>query len=84
MFSLLGTLFSSKNSLFIYLWTKYIFLSLYYDVVNNVNIQILSFDIFSKTTSCIIWAQYMSSPSFPPVLLKYFYVCIFLPSMIYY
>ena len=84
MFSLLGTLFSSKNSLFIYLWTKYIFLSLYYDVVNNVNIQILSFDIFSKTTSCIIWAQYMRSPSFPPVLLKYFYVCIFLPSMIYY
>ena len=34
-----GTSLSSENSLFIHLWKKYIFLSLYYYFINIVNIK---------------------------------------------
>ena len=36
--SVLGTLFSSENSLFIQLWKKFIFLKLHYYHINIVNI----------------------------------------------
>ena len=42
--TVLGTLFSSENSLFIHLWKikEYIFLSLYYYLIDIVNVKILS------------------------------------------
>ena len=48
--AVLGTLFSSENSLFIQLWKRRIFLSLYYYLINIVNIQIWSLNLFFKTT----------------------------------
>ena len=36
--SVLGTLFSSENSLFIQLWKNYIFMSLNYCLINDINI----------------------------------------------
>ena len=50
--SVLGTLFSSGNSLFNYVWKKYICLSLYYHLSYVVNIGIQSLNFISKTTQC--------------------------------
>ena len=50
--SVLETLFSSETSLFIHLRDRYIFLSLYYDLINIVNVEILSLNFFSRTTQC--------------------------------
>ena len=37
--SVLGILLSSESSLFIQLWKRWIFLSLYYDLINIVSIK---------------------------------------------
>ena len=43
-FNVLGTIFFSVNSLFNHLWKNYICLTLYYHLINIVNINILSLD----------------------------------------
>ena len=45
-----SVLFSSESSLFIQFWTKLIFPSACYYLVNVVNIEILSLNFFSNTT----------------------------------
>ena len=49
--SVVGTLFSSEDSLFIQLW-KNIYFCLYYYLINSVNIKILPRNFLSKTTWC--------------------------------
>lgn len=48
--SFLWTLFSSENSLCIKLWGKQTYLSLYYYLIDIVNVKIQSLNFFSKTT----------------------------------
>ena len=43
----LGTLFFSEDGLFIQLWEKYIFLSLYYHLVHIDGVKILSLNFYT-------------------------------------
>ena len=56
--SVLGTLYSSENSLFIQLWQKQIFLRLYHHVTKIANITILSLNFIYKPLKLFQYETY--------------------------
>ena len=54
--SVLGTLFTSENSLFIQIWKRLILLSLYYYLINTVNI-IIQVELHSASLTSNNWAS---------------------------